>query len=152
VPGGRFRPTDMQPIAFPVASPRIKHRFGGALPPRMAHPKDVRCPFVSDEYQHEVERGTCCSEELGDLVEALRALGYPRLAKRAVTRKSPAQALAFAEALQSAVTECRRVVLLEDDPLLPSVDAAEMAAEWYEGIARRGFGVGVERASARPRV
>lgn len=40
----------------------------------MTHKKSARCPFLSDEFQHEVQGGTCCSWDLGELEAALEDL------------------------------------------------------------------------------
>lgn len=136
---------------FPVPCGCGKHAHPADLPPRMAHSKSDRCPFVTDEYQSEVLLGTCCTFNAQELVESL--LFWNDSEPAACVRKGQAtcsEAAAFGRWLED-ICECifdthghldeRKK---KEREALGHADMIGAASSWYQKVAAHGFGVMTE--------
>ena len=133
-------------VAVSVPCPSSKPERERPLTPRMTHTKDVRCPFVADDYQWERQRGTCCTFDVGDVADCLRQLDEPLLARDVTKPKSAEQALRFAEAL-GAMSKLYNFVDAEAVEEVRRLDTVAAAAEWYQQVGTRGFSVVVARSA-----
>src|SRR5262249_25083508 len=135
-------------IYFPVPCGCGEHAYPANLPPRMAHSKSERCPFVVNEYQYEVERGTCCTFDRKALVQSLLFWDEFELAARAREPKATCKdAAAFGIELEDT---CEGILCMnaglderkkKDREALGHSDTIGAAGSWFQKVAAHGFGV-----------
>lgn len=138
-------------ICFPVKCGCGKHAYPANLPHRMAHSKNERCPFVVDEYQYEVKRGTCCTFDGQEVVRSLLFWEEPKLAARASVPRVTCDAVrAFGLELEDA---CENILSMnaglderkkKEREALGHADTIGAAGSWYQKVAAHGFGVVTE--------
>src|SRR5262245_60145892 len=90
---------------YPFPCPCGKHEPKGPFPPGMLHPKSERCALVSDTFQYEVAAGTCCTYDGQEIVEALKLLGDPDLARQVAETKMAEEAADFSSDLEFVACE-----------------------------------------------
>ena len=134
-----------------------------ALPRGMTHPAGAPCPFAGDGNPIS-SMGLCCSLRGEYLAADLEDHGEPDAGERLHRDMNAGEALQFAKVLRQVVDRLERQGLREPDwapfaerlatdletgrrhAMLRSMiegplSSIRMAAEWYEKVARLGFGV-----------
>jgi hypothetical protein len=114
----------------------------------MTHAKDARCPFLSNEFQHEVAAGTCCTIDLRPLIHVLAECGVPDLIRIVSGRLYADDAM-----------NIHKDLIWLADAILPDVDLEKesrvvrqalrtdevlrLSAAWYWHVGSLGYGVDV---------
>jgi hypothetical protein len=125
------------------------------VPLGMTHSKEVRCPFLSDEFQHEVREGTCCSWNLTELEAALEAVeSLPDFndvcwADRLRRHRTAEDVLSLIDQLVELRERLGEEIDLDaadagdatERTKLEWLDEIASSVDWFDVISKQGFGV-----------